>query len=101
MNLVVAGFGNVPVLAEKAAHIAAGGAHTEDAGPRQKMIERLFFDGVDLQRGRRAISQAVELAAFIDANKTEAALAGIDVAVARTKIAMNAPPVGFRLPQAR
>ncbi len=100
MDLVVARFGNVPVLAEETAHVAAGGAHAEDAGTGKKMIQRFFFDRVNLQRGGRTISQAVELAAFIDANEAEPGLAGIDVAVARTEIAVHAA-VDFRLPPAR
>src|SRR5256885_5881775 len=32
-HLVVVGLGNVPVLAKEAAHVAAGGAHAEDARP--------------------------------------------------------------------
>ena len=49
----------------------------------QKMIQRLFLDGVDLQRGGRAVAEAVKLAALVDANEAEAGLAGTDVAVAR------------------
>src|SRR6266849_5976050 len=100
MNLIVAGLGNVPVLAKEAAHVAAGGAHAEDARARQEMIQRLLLNGLDLECGRRAVTQAVKLAAFIDADEAEAGLAGIDVAVARTKIAVDAP-VGFRFPPAR
>src|SRR6267143_1529666 len=97
MDLVVAGFGNVPVLAEEAAHIATGGAHAEDASSRQKVVQRFFFDGIDLQGSGGAVSQAVKFAALIDADKTEASLAGIDVAVARAEIAVDAA-IGFRFP---
>jgi hypothetical protein len=64
------------------------------------MIQRLLLDGIDLQRGRRSIPQAVELAAFIDAYEAEPGLSRIDVAVAWAKIAVNAA-AGFRLPPAR
>src|SRR6202140_361837 len=100
MNLIVPRLRNIPVLAEEAAHIAARRAHAENARARQKMVQRLFLDGINLQRRRRAISQAVKLAAFIDADETKSSLAGIDVAVARTKIAVNAA-VCFRFPPAR
>src|SRR6202158_1675755 len=100
MHLVVAGLGNVPVLAEEAAHIAAGGAHAEDARAGKEMIQRFFFNGINLQRGGRSVPQAVELAACIDANEAKPALAGIDVAVARAEIAVDAP-VGLRLPPER
>src|SRR6267142_414172 len=97
MDLIMAGFGNVPVLAEEAAHVATGGAHAEDAGSRQKVVQRFFFDGVDLQGSGGAVSQAIEFAAFIDADKTETSLAGIDVAMAWAKIAVDAT-IGFRFP---
>src|ERR1700680_1902344 len=100
MHLIVPRLRNIPVLAEEAAHIAARRAHAENARARQKMVQRLFLDGINLQRRRRAISQAVKLAAFIDADETKSSLAGIDVAVARTKIAVNAA-VSFRFPPAR
>src|ERR1043166_2229922 len=101
MHLIVAGFGDVPVLAEEAAHVAAGGSHAEDAGARQKMVQRFFLDGIDLQNSRRAVTQAVQLSALVDADKTEARLAGVYVAMARTEKAMHTavglgfPPAGF------
>jgi len=64
------------------------------------MIQRFFLDGIDLQRGRRAVAQAVQLAALIDPNETESGLAWIDVAMPGTEIAMDAP-AGFRFPPAR
>src|SRR5260370_41756549 len=97
MHLIVAGLGNVPVLAEEAAHIAARCAHAEDACAGQEVIQGFLLDGIDLQRGGRAIAQAVELSAFIDANETESRLSRIDVAMARTKIAVRTA-VGLRLP---
>ena len=97
MHLIVAGFGDVPVLAEEAAHVAARRAHAENSSARQKMIERFFLDGIDLKGRGRAVTQAVEFAALIDANEAEARLAGIDVAVPRTEVAVDAV-VGFGLP---
>src|ERR1700730_8136474 len=99
MDLIVAGLRNIPVLAEEAAHVAAGSAHAEYARTWQKMIQRLLLDGIDLECGRRAITQAVKLAAFIDADETESRLTRNDVAVARAKIAVCAP-IGFRFPPA-
>src|SRR5216684_4023107 len=99
MHLIVAGLGNVPVLAEEAAHIAPGGAHAEDVCAGQEVIQGFLLDGIDLQRGGRAVAQAVELSAFIDANETESRLSRVDVAMARTKIAVSTA-VGLRFPQA-
>ena len=65
----------------------------------QEMIQRLFFDGIDLQRGGGTVSQAVEAATLVHADEAEAALAFADVAVARAKVAMDAA-VGFGFPPA-
>jgi hypothetical protein len=65
------------------------------------MIQRFFFNWIDLQRGGRCVSQAIKFSAFIDADKAETALPFSDVAVARTEIAVDAsvghgfPPAGF------
>ena len=101
MNLVAARFRDVPILAEKAAHIASGGAHRKDSGAGKKMIERLFFDRVDLNRGGRCVAETVKLAALIDADEAEAGLTVSDMAMARAKVAMHlavgidVPPAGF------
>jgi hypothetical protein len=93
-------FGNVPVLAKEAAHVAAGGSHAKYASTGQKMIQRFFFDWVDLQRSGRTIAQAVEFTATVDSDKTEAALPIANVAMPRTQVAMNAA-VCFGLPPLR
>src|SRR6516164_303316 len=54
MDLIRARFGNVPVLAKKAAHVAACRAHAENTCARQKMIQGLFLDGIDLQSSGRS-----------------------------------------------
>src|SRR5207245_4150805 len=92
-------FRNVPVLAEKAAHIAARGAHAEDARAGQKVIERLFLDGINLQRGGRAMSQVIEFSALIDADEAESRLSRMNVAMPRAKVAVDAAG-RFRLPPA-
>ena len=65
------------------------------------MVERLFLDGIDLQRRGRGVSETVELSSLIDTNETETGLAFADVAIPRAKIAMHAairqgfPPAAF------
>src|SRR5260221_7569411 len=90
MNLILARFGDVPVLAKKAAHVAAGGSHAEDARAGKKMIERFFFDRIDLQRGGRTITEAEKFSAPIHADKTEAGLPFIYAAMTRGKKTVNA-----------
>src|SRR6202034_2958832 len=100
MHLIRARLRNVPVLAEKAAHVAAGRAHRKHARPGQKMVQGFFLDRIDLQRGRVRVAQTVKLPAFVCANETETGLPLADVAVARTQVAMNFA-VGLRLPPTR
>src|SRR5437660_4299246 len=101
MNLIVARFRNVPVLAEKTAQVAAGCAHTESARGRHKMVERFFFDGSNLQGRGRAVAEAVKLSAAIDADETETGLAWMDMAMTGAKKTVNAiaglgfPPAAF------
>src|SRR5260370_40695899 len=64
------------------------------------MIEGLFLDRIDLQLSVWSVAKALKFAAFIDADKTEAGLARINVAMARAKIAVDAA-IGFRFPPAR
>src|SRR5215469_3200428 len=96
VDLVAARFGNVPVLAEKAAHVASGGAHGKHFCAGKKMIERLFFDGIDLNGGRRGVAEAVEFAVTIYANEAVPGLSFSDVAVTRTEVTVDfAVRVGF------
>src|SRR5579862_657380 len=37
-HLIAAGFGDIPILAKEAAHIAAGGAHGKDFGTGQEVV---------------------------------------------------------------
>jgi hypothetical protein len=65
------------------------------------MVERLFLDGIDLQRGRRSVSETEELPSLIYADEAEAGLPFTDVAVARAEVAVYAafgdgfPPAAF------
>ena len=101
VDLILVGFGDVPILAEEAAHVASGSADAEDFRAGKEMAEGLFFDGINLQSGGRGIAEAEEFSALIDADETETGLAGADVAVARTEVAVEAavgigsPPEGF------
>jgi hypothetical protein len=63
------------------------------------MIERLLLDGIDLQGCRSTVPEAVEFSTLIDTNEAEAGLAGMNVAMTRAKIAVNAT-AGFGLPPA-
>jgi hypothetical protein len=95
------GFGDVPVLAEEAAHVASGGAHAKDARAGKEMAEGLLLDGIHLESSGGTIAEAEEFAALIDADETKAGLAGADVAMARAEVTVEAavgvgsPPEGL------
>jgi hypothetical protein len=101
VHLVLMGLGDIPVLAEEAAHVASGGAHAENTRARQEMVQRFFFDGVNLKSGEGAVAEAEEFAALIDADEAEASLAGAQMAVTGAEVAVNSivglglPPEGF------
>lgn len=101
MHLVAARFRDVPILAEEAAHVAPRGAEGKNFCAGEKMIERLFLDGINLNRSGRRVAEAVKLSALINANETEAGLSVSDMAVARAEITMHfaarvdVPPAGF------
>jgi hypothetical protein len=65
------------------------------------MIQRFFLDGIHLQCGRCAVTEAIELPVFVDPDEAETRLASVDVAMTRTKITVNSParllfpPAGF------
>src|SRR5258707_12365052 len=63
------------------------------------MIQRLRFDGINLQWSGRAVSQAIELSVLIDADEAESRLTGPDVAMPRTEVAVDLPR-RFQLPPA-
>src|SRR5580700_18220 len=96
-DLILMRFGNVPILAEEAAHVAAGGTHAEDARTGKEMVKRFFFDRVDLEGGGGGVAEAGEFAVLVGADIAEARLAVADMAVARAEVAVDTI-VGFGLP---
>ena len=101
MHLIAARLRDVPILAEEATHVASRSAEGKNFRARKKMVERFFFDGINLNRGRRCVTEAVKFSALIDADEAEARLPVSDMAVARAEIAMHfaagvdVPPTGF------
>src|SRR5262249_34397018 len=83
----LARLGYIPVLAELAAEVAAGGAEGEDAGAGVEVVERLFLDRVDTEPGTPAVGREDHLAALILAHEAEAAVACLHVACARAEVA--------------
>ena len=56
VHLIVMRLRDVPVLAEKTAHVAARSAHGKNTRSRNEVVQRLFFDGINLERGGRSVA---------------------------------------------
>ena len=90
---------DIPVLAELAGKVAAGGAERQDAGARVEVIERLLLHRVDAEPGRAPVRREHHLGVFHLAHEAEASLALVQLAVAGTEIALDAT-VRQRVPPA-
>src|SRR5262249_55494722 len=88
---------HVPVLAEAAAEVAAGGAEAEDRRPRKEVVERFLLHRVDAEPARSAVGGEDDAVVLPRADEAEAALALVESAVARAEIALD-PPVLQRVP---
>src|SRR5262249_40986732 len=97
--VVHAGLGDVPVLAEAAAEVAAGSAEREDARTGIEMIERLLLDRVEAETGRATVRGEHHLPTDVLPHEAERPLAIAELAVARAQIALD-PPVRQRMPVA-
>jgi hypothetical protein len=64
------------------------------------MAQRFFFDGINLQRSRRAVAQAIELPSAIHADEAKPGLPRMYVAMTRTKVAVQ-PAARLRFPPTR
>src|SRR5690606_29795062 len=84
---------DVPVLAELAGEIAAGGPERQHRSPGQEVVERLLLDRVDAEAARASPGREHDRAFPVGAHETQAALAFVQPAVARTGIALYAPVV--------
>src|SRR5581483_6362032 len=84
---------DIPVLAELAREIAAGGPERQDGGAGEKMIERFFLDRIDAEAARAAVGGQYDTVVVVRAHETEPALARMQLAIARTDIALDAPVV--------
>src|SRR5215469_10684428 len=60
--------------AELARQIAAGGPKRQNAGPGEKMVERLLFDRIDAIAARAAIAEELNLPRFRPAHEAQSAL---------------------------
>ncbi len=87
------GLGDVPVLAELAGQVAAGGAEGKDGRARMEVVERLLLDRIDAESRGAAIGREDHRLAFAFAHKAQTALAVVQPAVTRAQVALDAAVV--------
>ena len=86
-------FADVPVLAELARQVAAGGAEGKDRGAGEKMIERFLLDRVHAIAAGAAIGGQHNLTVMVAAHEAQATLAFVQLAVTRAHVALHPPVV--------
>src|SRR5439155_23714963 len=86
---------------ELAGQVAAGGAEGEHAGARIELVQRLLLDRVDAEAGAAAVGGEHHRVALALAHEAHAALAVVQLAVARAQVALDAAVVELVPPAAR
>src|SRR5690606_24022106 len=71
----LARLGDVPVLAEPARQVAAGGPERQHRRARQEVVERLLLDRVHAESARAAVGGEHDLVVHAAADKAQTALA--------------------------
>ena len=82
-------FGDVPVLAELAGQVAAGGAERKHRRAWQKMVERLLLDRIDAKAGGAPVGRKQNLIVLPRAHEAQAALPLMQLAIARAYVALD------------
>ena len=86
-------FGDVPVLAELARQVAAGGAEGQHGRSRQIVVQWLLLDRIDTEPRGAAVGGEHDPVVLPAAHEAQATLAFVELAVARADIALDAPVV--------
>src|SRR5262245_6214802 len=97
MRFVELRLADAPVLTKAATEIATRSTKAQHTGPGQKMIQGLFFDGIDREPGGCAVAEGIEFAADVLADVAETGLVFAQATEAWTEGAENLPVV-FCLP---
>ena len=97
--------GDIRILAEPAAEIAAHGGNRIGSAAGHEMIERLFFDGVHVAGDQFAVHPCVQGPVPVFAHGAQTAPAGLDQAAVSAQPAANVfvfrrfPEIGFHINQ--
>src|SRR5262249_40316254 len=81
---------DVPILTKSAMKIAPRRAERKHRAARQEMIQRLLLDGIDAEARRASIGREHHRIAHARAHEAGAALALVQLAVARAQVALDA-----------
>src|SRR5262249_57516632 len=97
MRFVELRLADAPVLTKAATEIATRSTKAQHAGSGQKMIQGLFFDGIDREPGGCAVAEGIEPAADVLTDVAETGLVFAQATEARTQGAQPLPAL-LRLP---
>ena len=88
-TLHLAGFADIPILAKATAQIATRCAKGKNRSPRIKVIQGLFFDGIDAKPAALAVRGEHHGVVDVLAYKTKASLIWADFAEARAQVTLQ------------
>src|SRR5665648_574207 len=89
----LAGLGDVPVLAEPAVQVAAGGAERQHGGARVEVREGLLLHRVDGEAGAAAVRGQHHPVTVAGTHEAEPPLSGVQPAAPWAQVALQAPVV--------
>src|SRR5665811_2124659 len=92
-RIPLAGLGDVPVLAEPAVQVAAGGAERQHGGARVEVREGLLLHRVDGEAGAAAVGGQHHPVTVAGTHEAEPALSGVQPAAPWAQVALQAPVV--------
>jgi hypothetical protein len=96
--MLLACLGDVPVLTEATAKVAAGGSEREHAAAGVEVVERLFFDRVDAEARGLSVAGQHDRAVPGFPHETKPALPVVHTAVAWAGVTLH-PAVRHGLPE--
>jgi hypothetical protein len=85
------GFDDIPILAESAGEVAAGGPERKHRRTGIKMIKRFFLDGIDAKSRRAPVTVQDDVPFLVTSNEAKAPLPFFQSAVSGADIAAQAP----------
>jgi hypothetical protein len=85
----LAGLADIPVLAETASEVTAGGAEGKDGRAGQEMVQGFLLDRVDTETTRPTVRGQDDLVSGAGANETKTSLIFMQTTVTRAEVTLN------------